>query len=58
MKFPFQVVLDSADPSLEVFDLSGLPDSEQKEQLEGLFQKEQVVSVRPGDMGQCWQPNS
>jgi len=47
MKFPFQVVLDSADPSLEVVDLSGLSDSEQKEQLEGLFQKEQVQSVGP-----------
>jgi len=47
MKFPFQVVLESAEPSLDMVDLSGLPDSKQKEQFEELFRNEQVRSVGP-----------
>jgi hypothetical protein len=47
MKFPFQVVLESDDPSLEVTDLSGLSESEQKNQLEELFRHEQLRSSGP-----------
>jgi amino acid adenylation domain-containing protein len=47
MKFPFQVVLDSDDPSLEVADLSGLSESEQKNQLEDWFRQEQLRSAGP-----------
>ncbi len=47
MKFPFQVVVDSCDPSLEAIDLTSLPDSEQRDQLEELFHREQILSVRP-----------
>ena len=47
MKFPFQVVLESDDPSLEVTDLSGLSESEQKNQLEELFRHEQLRSGGP-----------
>jgi len=47
MKFPFQVVLESADPFVQVFDLSGLPDGKQSEQFEELFRNEQVRSVGP-----------
>ena len=47
MKFPFQVVLESDDPSLEVADLSGLSESEQQNQLEDWFRQEQLRSVGP-----------
>jgi hypothetical protein len=47
MKFPFQVVLESDDPSLEVTDLSGLSESEQKNHLEELFRQEQLRSGGP-----------
>src|SRR5271165_6869524 len=47
MKFPFQVVLDGADPAVELVDLSGLSDSEQTEQLETRCRKEQALSLGP-----------
>ncbi|HEY4932224.1 MAG TPA: amino acid adenylation domain-containing protein [Terriglobales bacterium] len=47
MKFPFQVVLPSDQPSVEVKDLSGLSESEQKNQLEDLFRTEQVRASDP-----------
>ena len=47
MTFPFQVVLESADPLLEVVDLSSLPDFAQRDQLETLFRHEQVRSEGP-----------
>ena len=47
MTFPFQVVLESADPLLEVVDLSSLPVSAQREQLDALVRSEQVRSEGP-----------
>jgi amino acid adenylation domain-containing protein len=47
MKFPFQVVLESADPFVQVLDLSGLPAGKQREQFEDLFRNELVRSVGP-----------
>ena len=47
MKFPFQVVLEKAAPSLEVIDLAGLSLSEQAAKLDHIFLNEQVRSVGP-----------
>src|ERR1035438_7474957 len=47
MKFPFQVVLESADSSLEVVDLSSQSDSEQRNELERLLRNEQLRSSGP-----------
>ena len=47
MKFPFQVVLESADPSFRVTDLSSLSQDEQSKQFEQLFRKEYVRTVPP-----------
>ena len=47
MMFPFQVILENADPYLEIVDLSNLAPSQQKEQLDDLFREEQVYSVAP-----------
>src|SRR5271170_3839597 len=47
MKFPFQVVLDTADPAFETIDLSALPAWEQDERLQHLVKSGQVRSSGP-----------
>src|SRR5271169_870321 len=47
MKFPFQVVLDNADPAFEAVDCSTLSPSEQDGELEKFLKDEHVQSVGP-----------
>jgi len=47
MKFPFQAVLDAAEPSAEFLDLSHLPEVAQANKLDELFQAAQITSVGP-----------
>lgn len=47
MKFPFQVILDTAEPSVEFLDLTESSDSLQATRLDELFQASQVASVGP-----------
>src|SRR5260370_16401287 len=47
MKFPFQVVLDAAEPLLQKLDLSELPSDRQTEKMEELFRSTQCPSVGP-----------
>lgn len=45
MKFPFQAVLNQAEPSLRTFDLSTLSDPRQKEELQSIIRSEQHAIV-------------
>jgi amino acid adenylation domain-containing protein len=47
MKFPFQVVLDAAEPLLQKLDLSELPSDRQTEKMEELFRSAQCPSAGP-----------
>jgi amino acid adenylation domain-containing protein len=47
MKFPFQSILDKAQPSLQSVDLSNVNESRQNEEIEGLLRKEQLAVVPP-----------
>ena len=47
MKFPFQAVLDAAEPSVESLDLTQLSEAMQSAKLDELFQGVQVPSVGP-----------
>jgi amino acid adenylation domain-containing protein len=47
MKFPFQAVLDVAEPGVEVLDLTKLTEAEQSERLDELFLGRQIASVGP-----------
>ena len=47
MKFPFQAVLDVAEPAVEVLDLTKLPEAEKSERLDELFVEKQSASVGP-----------
>ena len=45
MKFPFQAVLNQAEPSLRTIDLSTLSDPQQKEELQSIIRSEQHAIV-------------
>jgi amino acid adenylation domain-containing protein len=47
MKFPFQAVLDAAEPSIQILDLTNSPEPEQTANLDELFRGMQVASVGP-----------
>src|SRR6516165_9836214 len=47
MKYPFQAVLDQAEPSLRTVDLSGLSELQQNEKLEEGVHDEQVAVAAP-----------
>ena len=47
MKFPFQAILEDAEPSVEFLDLTHLPEASQVAKLDELFQGVQVPSVGP-----------
>jgi amino acid adenylation domain-containing protein len=47
MKFPFQAVVDTADPALQVIDLTPHDASEQAAKLEDLLRSHQVTSIGP-----------
>ena len=47
MKYPFQAVLDQAEPSLRTVDLSGLSELQQNEKLDEVVHDEQVAVAAP-----------
>jgi amino acid adenylation domain-containing protein len=47
MKFPFQAILDAAEPSVEFLDLTEVPEALQVAKLDELFQGAQVANVGP-----------
>ena len=46
MKFPFQIVLDNTEPSIEMIDLTARSESDQRVELGSLFRQEQVPASR------------
>lgn len=47
MKFPFQAVLDAADPAVPAIDLSGLTAAEQSAKMDDMLTAQQVASTGP-----------